>query len=98
MQPSGAKIDIEQLRHDIPKFSALSDGDRQWWLQFLEDVEKSLRSTTVSGPTWPFKELLEIAKSHPRVVLNVEHPSEHLQQLHQSTKNKHTVGIDLLCS
>ena len=40
MQPSGAKIDIEQLRHDIPKFNALSDGDRQWWPRYLEDVEK----------------------------------------------------------
>ena len=45
VQPSGAKIDIEQLRHDIPKYNALSEGDKQWWLQFLEENESGLNSS-----------------------------------------------------
>ena len=91
VQPSGTKIDIEQLRHDIPKYNALSEGDKQWWLQFLEETESGLNSTVSTCSTWPLEELLDITKSHPRVQLNVEHASEQLQQLHQSTKQTHMV-------
>ena len=93
VQPSGAKIDIEQLRHDIPKYNALSEGDKQWWLQFLEETESSLNSTVSVCSTWPLGELLDITESHPRVQLNVEHASEQLQQLHQSTKKTHVVCL-----
>ena len=98
MQPSGAKIDVEQLRHDIPKYNAPLECDKQWWLQFLEQTESSLNSTVSTCSTWPLEELLEITKSHPRVQLNVEHASERLQQLHQSTKKTHVVCLIHKCS
>ena len=65
---------------------AISSGGFNSW-----KTESGLNSTVSTCSTWPLEELLDITKSHPHVQLNVEHASEQLQQLHQSTKQTHVV-------
>ena len=88
VKPKSDKLDLSRLKQDIPKFQALSGGDRQWWQKFLEDFEASLSSTidTSTAETWPFNELQKISESNPRVETIVEHASERLRHLHNSTK------------
>jgi hypothetical protein len=88
VKPKRDKIDLQRLKQDIPKFQALSGGDRQWWQKFLEDFESSLSSSsdTCAAETWQFDELQKISENNPRVETIVEHASERLRNLHDSTK------------
>ena len=80
VKPKSDKIDLPRLKQDIPKFQALSGGDRQWWQKFLEDFESSLSSSsdTCTAETWPFDDLQKISESSPRVETIMEHASEGL--------------------
>ena len=98
VKPKGDKIDLPRLKQDIPKFQALSGGDRQWWQKFLEDFESSLSSSsdTATAEIWPFEDLQKISESSPRVEIIVEYTSERLRNLHNSTKQPGKVCLLVL--
>ena len=63
--PNAEKVDIPAMSAAVPKYQCLDDTDREWWVDFLSQLDASFRVDAAEPHDWLLNEIEKLVHAIP---------------------------------
>lgn len=63
--PNAEKVDIPAMSAAVPKYQCLDDMDREWWMDFLSQLDASFHVDAAEPHNWLLNEIEKLVHAIP---------------------------------